>query len=333
MIRVEITESQNPAGKPLAVEAWVKADKPNGVVLARGGPSHGYALILSKGRPRFVVRVDSNVHAAGAKQNVVGKWVHLAGVLTPDKKLLIYVDGKLAAEGKTPGFIVSDPAQPMEIGADEAGAVGDYASPFALAATIDEVRVFHGTVTAEEIAQHAAGGKPAVKDAKLVCCYSFDKGDAKDESGNKNHGVVAAVKPAKGKVGGAMRFTGKAAASGSRGGRGTMKFQWSQQIPLLARAMVLTGKTLFVAGPRDLIDEDQTQNAAQDPDVLKKLAAQSDALEGKQGALLRAVSVDEGTKLAEMELPDAPVFDGLAAAGGRLFMVTTDGKIVCLGGK
>jgi hypothetical protein len=54
---------------------------------------------------------------------------------------------------------------------------------------------------------------------------------------------------------------------------------------------------------------------------------------GTQGGLVVHVGCGDGNKLAEMELPDAPIFDGLAAAGTRLFLVTTDGKIICLGGK
>ena len=36
-IRVAKSESLNPAGKPLTIEARVRAAKPDGVILARGG--------------------------------------------------------------------------------------------------------------------------------------------------------------------------------------------------------------------------------------------------------------------------------------------------------
>ena len=110
---VENSSSLNPSGKPLAVEAWVKADKPDGVILARGGSRLGYALFLKQGKPCFAVRNANELGTACAEQKVTDGWVHLAGVLTADKKLQVYVDGKLAASGKAPelmgpGLVVHD---------------------------------------------------------------------------------------------------------------------------------------------------------------------------------------------------------------------------------
>ena len=44
-----------------------------------------------------------------------------------------------------------------------------------------------------------------------------------------------------------------------------------------------------------------------------------------------AVSKDAGTRVAETELPSSPVFDGMAAAEGRLFLSLKDGSVICLG--
>jgi hypothetical protein len=83
------------------------------------------------------------------------------------------------------------------------------------------------------------------------------------------------------------------------------------------RAMVLAGKRLFVAGPPDVVDPD-------DPMA---------AFEGCKGAVLHARSAADGKVLAERKLDAPPVFDGLIAAGGRLFLCTTNGYVVCLGEK
>ncbi|MCK4960162.1 MAG: PQQ-binding-like beta-propeller repeat protein, partial [Planctomycetes bacterium] len=37
--------------------------------------------------------------------------------------------------------------------------------------------------------------------------------------------------------------------------------------------------------------------------------------------------------LAEYELEKPPVFDGLVAAGGRLYVSTIDGNVVCFDGE
>ena len=54
------------------------------------------------------------------------------------------------------------------------------------------------------------------------------------------------------------------------------------------------------------------------------------AYAGKKGALLLAVSATVGKKLAAYRLDSMPVFDGLAAANGALFLSATDGKVLCL---
>ncbi len=97
------------------------------------------------------------------------------------------------------------------------------------------------------------------------------------------------------------------------------------------RAMALAGDTLFVAGHPDVIDERQAFRLPDDPDVQARLVKQAEALEGKHGGRLWAVATEDGKPLARYSLPSPPVFDGLAAADGRLYMATLDGAVLCLG--
>ena len=106
---------------------------------------------------------------------------------------------------------------------------------------------------------------------------------------------------------------------------------WAQDVPLMARAMVLAGDTIFIAGPPDLVDEQQASRRLREPEVQQALADHADALAGRKGALLWAVSVANGTKLAELKLDASPVFDGMIAANGRLYLATTAGRVLCLG--
>ena len=72
-----------------------------------------------------------------------------------------------------------------------------------------------------------------------------------------------------------------------------------------------------------------------DPDTVlgdfHRIFEQDAALAGEQGALLWAVSAENGQKLAEYTLDSLPVFDSLIAAGGHLYMTTTDGEVLCFG--
>ncbi|KKL63371.1 hypothetical protein LCGC14_2175780, partial [marine sediment metagenome] len=75
--------------------------------------------------------------------------------------------------------------------------------------------------------------------------------------------------------------------------------------PVAVDAMLLAAGTLFVAGPPD-----STQ---------------------AKGGLIRAVALADGRKLGEIALDSPPVFDGMAAADGRLYIATKDGKLNCFG--
>ncbi|MBC8876893.1 MAG: hypothetical protein H8E44_46285, partial [Planctomycetes bacterium] len=51
------------------------------------------------------------------------------------------------------------------------------------------------------------------------------------------------------------------------------------------------------------------------------------------GGTLWAVSAESGQKLSELELDTIPVFDGMAAARGRLFLSGVTGQVMCFGGE
>lgn len=93
--------------------------------------------------------------------------------------------------------------------------------------------------------------------------------------------------------------------------------------------MVLAGRTLFVAGPQDVADELQAFYEPDDAENRSALAKQDSVLESRQGAVLYAVSASDGEKLAEYKLDSLPVWDGMAAANGRLYLAMKDGKVLC----
>ncbi len=105
---------------------------------------------------------------------------------------------------------------------------------------------------------------------------------------------------------------------------------WSDDISVQVNSMVLTDKTLFIAGPPDVQDEEEAVKTLLNPETQKKLAEQSEAFQGKRGAFLVAVSRDGGEKLAAYSLDFVPRFDGLIAANGRLYMSTLNGEVLCL---
>ncbi len=93
------------------------------------------------------------------------------------------------------------------------------------------------------------------------------------------------------------------------------KNTWQQRIAIRGRAMVVTRDQLCVAGPPDVVDPS-------DP-----LAA----FEGRKGGVLRIVDKVDGRTAQEHKLAMPPVFNGAAAAGGRLLLSLEGGSVACFG--
>ena len=56
-------------------------------------------------------------------------------------------------------------------------------------------------------------------------------------------------------------------------------------------------------------------------------------MRNRLGALLWAVSTDDGTRLAEYRLAEIPTWDGMAVANGKLYLSTTGGRVLCFAGE
>jgi outer membrane protein assembly factor BamB len=111
----------------------------------------------------------------------------------------------------------------------------------------------------------------------------------------------------------------------------TASCAWSLDDPAFRpRGMVLAGPTVFAAGPPATLDEVRAFRSLDDPATRKALSEQAQSLAGKRGATLAAFSAGDGKKLSEIKLDAPPVWDGLAAANGKLFLATADGKVICL---
>ena len=107
------------------------------------------------------------------------------------------------------------------------------------------------------------------------------------------------------------------------------QYHWLLDQPaIFARALCAAGDQLFVAGPPDVIDERFAYRFPDDPDVQTLLAQQEDAYTGAQGGSLWVVSKAYGRAMARYELDTIPVFDGMAAAAGRLYLSTVDGQVM-----
>jgi len=90
---------------------------------------------------------------------------------------------------------------------------------------------------------------------------------------------------------------------------------WSQNVPLVVRAMVLADDVLLAAGPPFVEDQQATEPAF--------------GAEGR--GVLMAFAGKDGQKMARYPMPAQPVFDGMAVARGRLYVSMCNGHVACFG--
>jgi outer membrane protein assembly factor BamB len=103
-----------------------------------------------------------------------------------------------------------------------------------------------------------------------------------------------------------------------------LQYTWNISVPVYVRAMVLAQNALFIAGPKHILKDETADNQ----DVL---AEQTAWLKGMKGAEFHAVSPDSGEVISTTTLPSPPVFDGMIAAGGNLYISTMANSLICLG--
>ena len=112
----------------------------------------------------------------------------------------------------------------------------------------------------------------------------------------------------------------------------TARFEWTFDQPaVITHAMAVAGDTLFIAGPPDFIDERRAFYSPDSPEVQAKLRRQAEALAGRHGGQLWVMAKADGKLLGRYALNTIPVFDGLAAAEGRLYLTTVNGRVLCFG--
>jgi len=92
-------------------------------------------------------------------------------------------------------------------------------------------------------------------------------------------------------------------------------FRWCQQMPVYARATVLAGDKLLVAGQQDRSVEDAIT-----------------AMDGGAAGALFIFSASSGKLLHQQELPASPMADGMIVAGGSVYISTDKNQLLCLDG-
>ncbi|MHC4251494.1 MAG: outer membrane protein assembly factor BamB family protein, partial [Planctomycetota bacterium] len=105
----------------------------------------------------------------------------------------------------------------------------------------------------------------------------------------------------------------KGKKGGKEEGQPAKAGQWSVSIPIRVNSILAGADCVYVAGTRDLVEEDDPWGHVQ----------------GRRGGMLAVHARSDGRRLSETALDNAPVFDGLSASRGNVFLVTEAGVVLC----
>ncbi len=111
-VRVEITEAAS-----------------DGVLIAQGGSAEGFSLYLKDGKPTFALRHGGKLDATTAADALALEPTTITATLAKDGTVTIKSGGKVIATGKS-SPLKRQPADGLQVGRDEKGAVGEYTAPF-----------------------------------------------------------------------------------------------------------------------------------------------------------------------------------------------------------
>jgi arylsulfatase A-like enzyme len=108
--------SPNIARRALAISAEIEPAGAEGVIVAQGGGSQGYALYLSEGKLAFTVHEDGDPTTIVATDPLGNGHFRVQANLREDGALALLVDGKQVAVGKAAGPIPQQPRAGLSVG-------------------------------------------------------------------------------------------------------------------------------------------------------------------------------------------------------------------------
>jgi hypothetical protein len=141
-IEVSKSPSLNPAVNGWTVEATIKPDKPDGIIVAQGGASNGYTLWLKDGKASFTVVGDGVSSQVDLPTILTGNWTTLRAGFDA-VNVWLSINGEKPIKAKLNKPIASYPNEALQVGADLGSQVllGEHPKFTGL---IESIRIFSG---------------------------------------------------------------------------------------------------------------------------------------------------------------------------------------------
>jgi hypothetical protein len=129
------------AKKPFTITCDVATKQPDGIILAHGGASVGYALHLSGGKLFWVVRLGKEETHAATSFTSDGKPQHIVASLAKDGAMTLKVNDHPPATAKAPGLILGQPKEDFCLGHDNKVQVTTYTAKGKFVGVIAGLRI------------------------------------------------------------------------------------------------------------------------------------------------------------------------------------------------
>ena len=119
-------------GRWIKIRATIQTDAPQGVVLAHGGDKEGYSVFLQDNRLCFATCANWKRTVIRGEQPFPPGSHAIEAFWQSTGEMLLKVDKKLIARGKSPTTLTAQPGDSLQVGADLIKPVGTYAgnNPF-----------------------------------------------------------------------------------------------------------------------------------------------------------------------------------------------------------
>ncbi len=133
-------EAPNVEGRGFTITADFDAKSSEGVIIAQGASTHGYALFLHEGKLIFLIRAAGKATSIATAETLSGAHNAVAH-LAADGAMTLQLDGKNIAEGKSSTALTAMPVDGLDVGKDTGGLVGDYGDANSFVGSIKSVIV------------------------------------------------------------------------------------------------------------------------------------------------------------------------------------------------
>lgn len=129
------------ANRGIKISVRISESAKDGVLVAQGGSSHGYALYVKSGKLTFAVRRGGRLSTVVADADLPAAPIEILASLSKKGEVTLTANGKVVGEGPVPGPMTAHPTDGLQVGRDTGGAVGDYEAPFPFGGRIDRVTI------------------------------------------------------------------------------------------------------------------------------------------------------------------------------------------------